>query len=168
MTLSRAARLILVVLCMAAASLAAATSVRQQTLEQLSAEAHVIVRGRVAEITTRQASGRQPVTTIIKIAVENQFKGAKISSLEIEQAGGAQGDVSLGLAGSPEFYLGEDLIVLLKRQRSGGFVIVGGKQGKFTVKTEPKTNNQVVEDFAHRSESLESFLAHLASVTGRN
>ncbi len=37
---------------------------------------------------------------------------------------------------------GEDVIVFLKQQRNGAYSIVGGKQGKFSAKTQPGSNQQ--------------------------
>ena len=156
-------RLIAVLILLGAAAFSVQASTEQKlSLAQLNAEAEVIVRGRVEEITTREASDRRPITTVIRISVERQFKGPKVSSVTIEKAGGSQGELTLGIPGSPEFSAGEDVILFVKQRRSrAAFNIVGGKQGKFTIKTEPGTGNEVVEDFAHRTEALDSFIAGL-------
>jgi hypothetical protein len=105
------------------------------------------------------------MTTIVTVSIERQFKGPKVSSVTIEQPGGSVGDIAQGVPGLPEFSSGEDVILFLKRQREGAFNIVGGKQGKFTAKTQPGSSEKVVEDFAHRTEALESFLDRLTIMT---
>ena len=102
--------------------------------------------------------------TIITVSIERQFKGPQVSSVTIEQPGGSLGDIAQGVPGLPEFSSGEEVIVFLKRQRGGAFNIVGGKQGKFTAKTQPGSREEVVEDFAHRTEALDSFLNRLTSM----
>jgi hypothetical protein len=165
----RLCRLLFAIACLTAASSAGASSVQQLSLERLSREADVIVRGRVAEITNRAASERRPATTVIKIDVERQLKGPPTAALTVAQPGGAEADISLGVAGAPKFSPGEDLIVFVKRRRANEeFRIVGGKQGKFTVLTDPVTNRQTVEDLARRVEPLEHFLARLAGALQRN
>lgn len=140
---------------------AQATTEQKLSLAQLSAEADVIIRGRVEATTTRQASDRRPISTIVEVSVERQFKGPKVSTVMIEQAGGSQGDVTLAVPGSPEFSSGEVVILFMKQRSRGVFNIVGGKQGKFIVKTVPETSREVVENFAHRTEALDSFIARL-------
>ncbi|HME60914.1 MAG TPA: hypothetical protein VKH62_06650, partial [Candidatus Binatia bacterium] len=81
------------------ASLAEAGTVQELSFERLIAESDVIVRGRVEEIKTRQASDQRSVMTIVKVSVEMQFKGPIITSLTIEQPGGTIGDIVQGVPG---------------------------------------------------------------------
>ena len=71
------------------------------------------------------------------------------------------GGVVQGVPGLAEFSSGEDVILFLKRSRAGTFTAVGGRQGKFTAKSQPGSSD-VVEDFARRTEALDSFLDRLA------
>lgn len=154
-------------IALVAASFVQASTAEKLSFDRLIGEADLIVKGRVEELKTRQAPDRRSVTTVVTVAVANQFKGAKVSSITIEQPGGSMGEVAQGVPGLPEFSAGEDVIVFLKRQRSGAYSIVGGKQGKFTVKSQPGTTNEVVEDIAHRTETLDSFLDRLVKMTKR-
>jgi hypothetical protein len=143
-------------------SFAQASTVQKLTFDRLIREADLIVRGQVEEVKTRQASDQRTASTIINVSVDKQFKGPKVSSINIEQPGGSLGDVTLGVAGLPEFSSGEDVILFLKREREGPYKVVGGKQGKFTARSQ-SGSNKVVEDYAHRTEALDSFLDRLAS-----
>jgi hypothetical protein len=139
-----------------------ASTEQKLSLDQLAADADVIIRGRVDKIAKRQASDRRPSSTVIQISVERQFKGPKLSTLSIEQPGGADGDVVLAAPGSPEFSPGEQVLLFVKQGRQrGAFNVVGGKQGKFTVGIDPESGKEVVEDVTHRTEPLESFTARL-------
>jgi hypothetical protein len=151
-------------ICLAGASFVEATTVQKLSFDRLIAEADLIVRGRVEELKSQQAPDRRSVTTVITVSIERQFKGPEVSAVTIEQPGGSMGDIAQGVPGLPEFSSGEDVVLFLKRQRGGTFKIVGGKQGKFTAKTQPQSNNWVVEDFARRTESLDSFLDRLTSM----
>lgn len=144
-----------------AARPAQATTEQKLSPAELSAEADVIIHGRVEAITSRQASARRPISTIVEVSVERQFKGPKVSTVMIEQAGGSHGDVTLGVPGSAEFSSGENVILFMKQRSRGVFNIVGGKQGKFTVRTAPGSAHEIVEDFAHRTEALDTFVARL-------
>jgi hypothetical protein len=151
--------------CLTAAGFVQATTLQKLSFDRLIGEADLIIKGRVEELKTRQASDRRSITTIVTVSIERQYKGAKVSSVTIEQPGGSVGDIAQGVPGLPEFSSGEDVILFLKRQREGAFNIVGGKQGKFTAKTQPGSSEKVVEDFAHRTEALESFLDRLTIMT---
>jgi hypothetical protein len=149
-------------IALAAASFAQASTFEKLSFDRLIGEADVIVKGRVEELKTRQAADRRSATTVITISVASQFKGAKVSSVAIEQPGGSMGEVVQGVPGLPEFSPGEEVIVFLKRQRSGAHTVVGGRQGKFSAKTLPGSNQEIAEDYAHRTETLDSFLDRLA------
>jgi len=147
-----------------AAGFVQATTLQKLSFDRLIGEADLIIKGRVEELKTRQVSDRRSMITIITVSIERQFKGPQVSSVTIEQPGGSLGDIAQGVPGLPEFSSGEEVIVFLKRQRGGAFNIVGGKQGKFTAKTQPGSREEVVEDFAHRTEALDSFLNRLTSM----
>ena len=162
-------RLILLIAFLAAlaASIAEAGTSQKLSFERLIAEADVIARGRVDELKTRQDSDRRSFTTVVTFSVERQFKGPKISSLAIEQPGGSIGDLAQGVPGLPEFSSGESVIIFLKRQRRDVYRVVGGKQGKFSVKTLPG-KNEVVEDLAHRTEAIDTFVDRLTNMIKRS
>jgi hypothetical protein len=149
---------------LAAPGFVQATTLQKLSFDRLIGEADLIIMGRVEELKTRQVSDRRSMTTIVTVSIERQFKGPKVSSVTIEQPGGSVGDIAQGVPGLPKFSSGEDVILFLKRQPGGAFNIVGGKEGKFTAKTQPGSKEEVVEDFAHRIEALESFLNRLTSM----
>ena len=140
------------------------TTLQKLSIDRLIGEADLIVRGRVEELKTRQAPDRRFITTIITLSVQTQFKGPEVSSITLEQPGGAMGDVAQRVPGLAEFSKGEDVVLFLKRQRGDLFNTVNGKQGKFTIKTERETGKEIVEDFAHRAEALDDFLSRVKSM----
>ena len=148
-------------ICLAVLSFVEASTVQKLSFDRLIGEADFIVLGRVEELNSQQAGDRGSMITVVTVSIEKQFKGPRLSSVTIEQPGGSMGDIAQGVPGLPEFFSGEDVVLFLKRQRGGTFKIVGGKQGKFTAKTQPESNNWVVEDFARRTEALDSFLDRL-------
>jgi hypothetical protein len=150
-------------ICPVGSSFVEATTVQKLSFDRLIGEADFIVLGRVEDVKNQQARDRRSMTTVVTVSIERQFKGPKVSSVTIEQPGGSMGDIAQGVPGLPEFSSGEDVVLFLKRQRGGTFKIVGGKQGKFTAKTQSESNNWVVEDFARRTEPLDSFLDRLTS-----
>jgi len=157
--------ILFVSLCLSAPSFVLGSTLQKLSFDRLISDADLIVRGRVEELKTQQTPNRRSITTIVTLSVESQFKGPKVSSVTLEQPGGSVGDLVQAVPGLPEFSLGEDVILFLKRQRGEVFNTVGGKQGKFTAKTQPGGSKEVVEDFAHRTEALDSFLRRLKNMT---
>jgi hypothetical protein len=162
------AQTILLCTALAPAAIAGASTVQKLSFERPVDGTDIIIQGRVEEIKTREAPDRSFVSTLITITVADQFKGTKVSSVTIEQPGGSMGAVTQGAPGSPEFSPGENVIVFLERKRNEAYRIVGGKQGKFTAKAQPGSNQQIVEDFARRSETLGSFVARLKEAAKRS
>jgi hypothetical protein len=148
-------------ICLVGASFVEATTVQKLSFDRLIREADVIVRGRIEKLKSQEAAGGGAITTVVTVSVEKQFKGAQVSSINIKQPGGSIGDIAQGVPGSPEFSSDEDVFLFLKRKGRGTFEIVGEKQGKFTVKNQAGGNRWIVEDFARRTEDLETFLDRL-------
>jgi len=145
------------------ADVAAAGTVQKLSLEQLATQAEVIVRGRVAEIKTRPSRDGGFARTRVFVSVEEQFKGDKVAALVIDLPVGSVGDVVQGSPGTPDFSAEEEVVLFLRRRRKDEiFRVVGGKQGKFTVRSDPVGNRKLVEDLSRRTESYDDFVARLA------
>lgn len=139
-----------------------AGTAQKLSLEQLSLQADTIVHGRVSKTKSESPSKRGFATTHVLIAVEDQFKGDSVSSVTIELPVGSIGDLMQGAPGIPEFTTGEEVIVFLQRQKKAAdYRVVGGKQGKFSVRSDHHNNAKIVEDLAHRLEPYEKFVARL-------
>ena len=91
----------------------------------------------------------------------DQWKGQKASSLFLNQPGGSAGGIAQAVPGLPRFFPGEEVILFLKRIESDRFATVGGKQGKFVVKTDPQSKKEFVADLTGKSQAASDFLIHL-------
>jgi hypothetical protein len=154
----------LICLILAVPGFVQGTTQQKLAIDQLTDEADLVVRGRVEGVKIRQAPDRRSVSTVVSVSVKKQFKGPEVSSVTVEQPGGAMGDVVQVVPGLAEFSQGEDVVLFLNRQRGGVFNTVNGKQGKFTIKTQAETGTEIVEDFAHRAEALDSFLGRVKTM----
>ena len=161
------AALVFSVFLLVAESVAVASSARKLSLDELARQADVIVKGRVQKLQTKTSSDRSTITTAVTLAVDEQWKGAPASSLSIEQPGGSSGGITQRVAGAAEFALDEKVIVFLKREGRGHYVTVGGRQGKFTVKTDAQTGSDFVEDLSAKRWQPDEFLARLQEALSR-
>lgn len=145
------------------ADVAGAGTVQKLSLEQLATQAEVIVRGRVADIKPRPSRDGGFAWTRVFISVEEQFKGEKVAALVIDLPVGPVGGVVQGSPGTPEFSAEEEVVLFLRQQRKDEiFRLVGGQQGKFTVRADPVGNRKLVEDLSRRTEIYDDFVARLA------
>ena len=130
------------------------------SLEELTREADAIVRGRIQKVT-QQTADLSNITTDIEISVVEQWKGPKASSLVLSQPGGSAGEITQAVPGLPQFSAAEDAILFLKESRGGFFEMVGGRQGKFVVKTDPQSGKEFIQDLTGKTQTLSDFLIRL-------
>ena len=158
--------LLLVTYCLLRSTCAQATTFQtlSLSLERLTREADLIVRGHVIEIKSEQAVDRQSIATAIKLSVDEQWKGRKVAAVTLRQPGGTVGEITQGVSGLPHFSLAEDVIVFLEKQEDGSLATVGGSQGKFVVKTDPHSGKEIIEDVTGKSQSANDFLTHLKAI----
>ncbi len=119
------------VLCLAGP--AWATVVRPVKLSQMTAEAEVIVHGRVGaqEVTREPETGR--ILTFTFIEVIEAVKGAKAGDLlTLYQVGGALHGVTAVIPGASRFAPGEEIVLFAMRFR-GRVVTYGIGLGKYVV-----------------------------------
>lgn len=144
-----------------------ATTSQRLSLEQLAKEGDLVIRGHVQEMKGQEPSDRSAITTTVVISVEEQWKGPKVSTVTLKQPGGTAGEITQRVMGVPQFSVGEELILFVKKQKDGHYVTVGGQQGKFTIKTEPQTGKKVVEDLTGTRQEEESFVRRVREIVGR-
>jgi hypothetical protein len=122
---------------------AEATTVVAVAEDDLIDDAQAVVTGEVTRIESRWQRRRQRLVTDITISVHEVLKGTvRRQRLTIRQPGGRVGGIHLWLDGSPEFAVGERVLVFL---RSGGEGprVAHLYQGKFSLETDPATGDTV-------------------------
>jgi hypothetical protein len=149
------------------AAVALASTVQKLSFDRLVDASDLIVEGRVEEVKASRSPDGGFSTTRIAISVAEQFKGKKVSSVLIEQSGGTIGDVVQASPGTAEFSSDEQVILFLQRQTHETYTVVGGKQGKFIIGAKSGGDQRIVQDFAHRTETHDSFIDRLAKTLER-
>lgn len=106
-----------------------------QTTEQLVAGSTDIVSGTVVSANPRWSGGTAYVYTDIVIEIEDKAKGTlnKQSDLVITQIGGRVGGLVSENSELPKFQAGEMVLLYLKKNDDGEFVIYNGLAGKQVV-----------------------------------
>jgi len=139
--------LLLTLFTLALVSSVDATLVVSLSEESLAQDADAIVIGRVTMIQPRYESQNRAIFTHITVAVEDVLKGeVPGADITLRQPGGTVGDLNSWIIGSPNFALGEKVLLFLRRDRDGVLRVAHLYQGKLTITFDPATG----EEYASR------------------
>ena len=151
----------LLVLSLLFSSVLLGTSRPPTSLDQLLHDAELIVRGTVEAVTP--GPSREGVrSTAVRVSVQEQWKGRRRSRLRLLLPRGTEGGIAQEVPGAPTFQIGEEVILFVVREAPGQYRVVGGKQGKFSIKTDPRSGQRVVEDLTGTRFDLTPFLRRLS------
>jgi hypothetical protein len=127
--------LLLLFLCLLSVQNARGAMVKL-SLEQLVAEADLIVLGVVDSVRSEPAEGR--IVSFATVSVSSKIKGelqAADNKIIVRFLGGTVGEVGMKVEDSPEFREGEEaLLFLLKTETRSVYMTVGSSQGKSLIK----------------------------------
>jgi len=123
------------------ATTASATTILRMDLPQLVNKADSIVQGRVDEVYVQWDAERKLAFTYISVNVGDPMKGERRRSVLIKQVGGKVGALSVNVAGMPKFAKGEEVLVFLKDQQDGTFMVLGMNQGKYEITADYAVSN---------------------------
>ena len=143
---------------------AAIAQSRRLSLEDLAKSSDVIVMGRIDKISSQATPNGTNITTQIEVTVIEQWKGPRRSSVIINQPGGSAGELTQAVPGTPQFTVGEETILFLKGSRNGLYRVVGNRQGKILVKTDPQTQEQITQELSGKTQPLDEFVKNLERV----
>lgn len=137
-----------------------AATLEPVSLERLIHRAGFIVRGRIQAITPGPIRTGAP-STIIAVSVQDQWKGRRLSAISLLQPRGTEKGITQDVPGLPTFHVGEEVILFLVRAALGEYQVVGGRQGKFVVKTVAGSGRRIVEGPDGTQFDLAQFLGRL-------
>ncbi len=124
----------LCVLCLAILTVSGwATLVPQQSLEEMASEAQFVIHGKVVRKWSAWDAGGQMIWTHYQIQLEETLKGNPGNSPVVSEPGGVVGDQGMSIAGTPEYTVGDEVVLLVWRTPIGYLRTSGWGQGKFTV-----------------------------------
>jgi len=159
----RCRRVLLSVAALASSSLLLGSTLEPTSLDQLNRRADLIVRGQVQGITPGPR-GETGSTTTVAIRVREQWKGPWRSTLSVLQPRGTEAGIAQEVPGLPAFHVGEEVVLFLIRGRGGYYEVLGGRQGKLSIKTGPD-GRELVEDLTGSRLDLDQFVRRLKPAT---
>lgn len=152
----------LVVLAVPTAAVAAVLP--WMSLEEITGQAEVIVLGTVESAESAWSSDGRIIVTRTTVSVERPLLGGPRARVIVETPGGRVGDQTMIASGAPVFHPGERVILFLEPAgeqrpvaagRSGPrpspsgaalHAVVGWNQGRMSVRRDPRTGRDQVED----------------------
>ena len=132
--------LLLLIALLSCAQASLATTVIIPSDDQMIVEARAIVRGRILAIETGLDEQQDRIYTYVTLKVQEVLKG-RITQRKIvlKQPGGEYGSRGSMVFGTPEFTVGENVILYLDTWRDGNLRVHQMLLGKFTVIKDPDT-----------------------------
>ena len=135
---------IVIALILTAIGTSSATTVVPVSDADLAASASLVVRGRVTAIASHWDAGHKQVFTDVTLAVDDVLSGPALgATVTLRQPGGSVGGLHHWIEGSPEFYVGEAVLVFLATARDGTLRVAHLFQGKFSIVGDPFTGDEL-------------------------
>ena len=114
------------------------------TLDELTAEAELVVYARIAGVETRQAPGTRRVERVVALDVIRALKGTPPDGLQLVLPGGTLGRYRTIVPGIPELAGGDEGVLFLRASGLDGPRLVGFNQGFLRVRVDPATGARVI------------------------
>lgn len=113
------------------------------TLDDLVSQSKAIVVGTVTTIESHWDSQRATIDTTIGIAVSDILRGGPaVPTITLRQSGGAVGGLHAWTEGSPEFTLGERVLLFLSTSADGSLRVLQLAQGKLSIVADDFTGEE--------------------------
>ena len=143
---------LLVVAACAVAAPVSATTVVPLTFDELVQNAREVFIGEVVSTHSAYADTREgrAIVTLVTFRVDDALKGGLQTQTSLEFLGGTIGDVTMAIAGMPEFRVGDRDVVFVGN-RSEASPVVGMMQGRFRVMRDPIRGVDTVRGYDGRA-----------------
>jgi hypothetical protein len=131
-------------LVLASAVPALATTVVQMTDADLAAQAAAVLVGCVTALQSHLDAARGQIFTDVTLALEEVVEGPPLpATVTLRQPGGRVGGLHAWVDGSPEFLVGERVLVYVRVAHDGTLRVLQLYQGKLSVFTDDLTGDEV-------------------------
>ncbi len=111
-----------------------ATLVRPVTVEAMARRSDAVVRGVVVSRRSVCGSGAKRVVTLVGVETHAVWRGEAPALLTVVVPGGTADGVGQQIAGAPEFTVGEEVVLFLRREGPGRFRVKDLALGKFAIR----------------------------------
>lgn len=124
--------------------ISAATQIIYKSPETMGRESSLVASGKVQSILPFWNAAHTRIFTKTTIRINETFKGAAGSTVDIIQMGGVVGHVRMNVAGAARWKQGEETLLFLEPYGNGMYMVAGFSQGKFNIDRDPKTGRAYI------------------------
>jgi hypothetical protein len=110
-----------------------ATLVPRMSLEEVVDASESIVQGTVVRTWSAWDEGHKYIWTHYEIQVADRLKGNLPGRVVVSEPGGTVGEIELQIAGTPQYKVGEEVVLFAERTPLGLLRTCGWGQGKFQI-----------------------------------
>ena len=110
-----------------------ATVIGRLSFEDLVDTSELVIAGKVTRSWAAWDAHRKYIWTHYEVAVQSAQKGAAGATVEMAEPGGALDGIVMGIAGTPVYTPGENVLVFLQRMPNGYLRTTGWGQGRYLV-----------------------------------
>lgn len=129
-----------------------ATSLVELSQDQLIDAADNVLRGTVVETWT-EPDARGLIWTVAQVEVTQTLKGPDLGdAILVSQMGGSYAGMTSRYESGARYSVGEDVVLFVEHMGNGRTVSVGAFQGKWTVRMDPHSRQEIVQRYAPRAE----------------
>jgi hypothetical protein len=121
-----------------------AAPMQVMSLESMTADAALIVAGRVAGFSSQWNSDHTQIITTVRIIVSDVLKGNFAEpELSLRMLGGVipEENISMDIVEAPTFAVNDDVVLMLKKNFASGLPFVGDVQGAFVTQSDGNAAN---------------------------
>jgi hypothetical protein len=139
----------LLVVCLAYASFATATSVLPLSVDDLIRESETVFIGRVVAVRSawRPSRNGDAIVTNVTFSIDRVLKGPNRIERTLQFLGGTVGQDTLRVSGLPVFQVGERDVLFVNETGQPVSPLVGLMQGRFRVSRPAGASTDVVQTF---------------------
>lgn len=120
-----------------------ATQIMAMDIESLGRDAAVVVEATVLAKQAYWNEGRTRILTRVDLAIDRAHKGAPAGRLSVVQAGGEIDGMRMTVHGVTHWQVGERVLAFLEPAFDTQFRVTGFSQGKFSIRTDPQTGEEI-------------------------
>jgi hypothetical protein len=124
------------------------TQVPRMSLEEVVDASESIVQGTVVRTWADWDQDHKYIWTHYEIQVVDRLKGAAAATVVVSEPGGVVGETALQVAGTPQYEVGEQVVLFAEKTPLGYLRTCGWGQGKFRVERAPRSGKLTVRTAA--------------------
>lgn len=132
------------ILWFALAQLAPATTLQRMDLDDLTAESHVIVFGKIVASRAEWDKTHSAIYTFYTVQPIQYLKGQLGASFELQEMGGERDGLMMKVPSAPVFSVGQEEVLFVWTDELGRHLVIGMSQGALDVQTDAATGRKTV------------------------